>query len=236
MCGHPDPFRTVRDLGLVLARCSCQSGITHSRSSWWLPAWLPSKTTVCPPGSPAADRRVRAGRLPARRWSVSAALSPIGLTAAGLFAAGEVSRADSRVRSAGTFTCARWPAARSALDVVAEAYHNPAAVWWWALSVRRPAGQGGDWFVPCFLIGAWFAGRAARGQGGAPCGRTTLTPRWPARIMARRGSEGALVRASQRRLRSGRAVKPRGAGSCRRRAPSLILVRGAGAWLRRHDA
>ena len=61
-------------------------------------------------------------------------LSPIGLPAAGLFAGGEVSRADSRVRSPGTFTCAHRPAARSALDAVPEACHNPAAVWWGAFA------------------------------------------------------------------------------------------------------
>ncbi len=45
-----------------------------------------------------------------------------------------MSRTDSRVRSPGTFTCARCPAARSALDAVPEAYHNPAAVWWGAFA------------------------------------------------------------------------------------------------------
>ena len=45
-----------------------------------------------------------------------------------------MSRADSRVRSPGTFACARCPAARSALDTVPEAYHNPAAVWWGAFA------------------------------------------------------------------------------------------------------
>jgi hypothetical protein len=45
-----------------------------------------------------------------------------------------VSRADSRVRSPGTFTCARWPAVISALDAAPEAYHNPVAVWWGALA------------------------------------------------------------------------------------------------------
>lgn len=41
MCGHPDPFRTVRDLGRVPARCSWPSGIPEGRSIQWLPAWLP---------------------------------------------------------------------------------------------------------------------------------------------------------------------------------------------------
>jgi hypothetical protein len=61
-------------------------------------------------------------------------LLPIGLTAADLFAGGEVSRADSRVRRPGTFTCARCPAVRSALDAVPEAYHNPAVVRWGAIA------------------------------------------------------------------------------------------------------
>jgi hypothetical protein len=63
-------------------------------------------------------------------------LPSIGLTAAALFAGGEVSRADSRVRSPGTFTCARCPAARSALDAGPEAYDNPAAVWCGAFAPR----------------------------------------------------------------------------------------------------
>jgi hypothetical protein len=42
LCRHPGSFRSVRDLGLVPARCSDQSGISESRSSRWLPAWLPA--------------------------------------------------------------------------------------------------------------------------------------------------------------------------------------------------
>ena len=41
-----------------------------------------------------------------------------------------MSRADSRVRSPGTFPCARCPAGTSALDAGPEACHNLAAVWW----------------------------------------------------------------------------------------------------------
>ena len=55
---------------------------------------------------------------------------PIGLTTVVLFAGGEVSSADSRVRSPGTLTCARCPAVRSALDAGPEAYDNPVAAWW----------------------------------------------------------------------------------------------------------
>jgi hypothetical protein len=41
LCGHPGPFRSVRDLGRVPARCSWPSGIPEGRSPRWLPAWLP---------------------------------------------------------------------------------------------------------------------------------------------------------------------------------------------------
>jgi hypothetical protein len=70
--------------------------------------------------------------VPARR-----PFPPIGLTAAGLFAEGKVSRADSRVRWPGTLTCARCPAARSALEAVPEACHNRAAIWWGPLRLPR---------------------------------------------------------------------------------------------------
>jgi hypothetical protein len=77
------------------------------------------------------------GTFQPRMGSLGAAPSPIGLTAADLFAGGEVSRADSRVRWPGTFTDACCPAVRSALDGVLEAYHNPAAVWWGPLQLPR---------------------------------------------------------------------------------------------------
>jgi hypothetical protein len=76
--GDPNPFRSVRDLGLVPARCSGESGISEIRSSRWLPAWLPV-------GEGLPDRlacRVRsgneAGHNPSRRKiSVRLALSPV---------------------------------------------------------------------------------------------------------------------------------------------------------------
>ena len=37
-CGHPDPFRSVRDLGRAAARCSRESGDLEGRSPVWLPA------------------------------------------------------------------------------------------------------------------------------------------------------------------------------------------------------
>ena len=77
-------------------------------------------------GRPGTQRARPAPR--PRSWRP--APPPIGLTAAALFAGGEGSRADWRVRSPGTFPCASCPAATSALDAGLEAYHNPAAVRW----------------------------------------------------------------------------------------------------------
>ena len=42
MSGHPDLFRSVRDLGRIPVGCSCPSGISEGCSPGWLPAWLPS--------------------------------------------------------------------------------------------------------------------------------------------------------------------------------------------------
>ena len=75
-----------------------------------------------------------------------------------------MSRADSRVHSPGTLTCARCPAARSALDAGPEAYDNPAEVWWGAFAasaVIRDLKTG---------AGRVFSGRAEPGR------RTTVTP------------------------------------------------------------
>jgi hypothetical protein len=47
-CGHPDPFRLVRGLGFVAARCSYSSGELQGRPSPWLPAWLPADDSVTP--------------------------------------------------------------------------------------------------------------------------------------------------------------------------------------------
>ena len=43
MCGHPDPFRSVRDLGRVPVRCSSSYGFPKGCSPRWLPAWLPKE-------------------------------------------------------------------------------------------------------------------------------------------------------------------------------------------------
>jgi len=44
--GRPDPFRTVRNLGLVSPGCPCRSGSSEGCSSVWLPAWLPARATL----------------------------------------------------------------------------------------------------------------------------------------------------------------------------------------------
>lgn len=93
---------------------------------------------------PAACTASAPGTFPPWLWSVCAAPSPIGLTAAALFAGGEGSRADWRVRAPGSFTCARCPARTSGLDAGPESYDNPAAVWWGTLcSFRGHRGPGG---------------------------------------------------------------------------------------------
>ena len=85
-------------------------------------------------------------------------LPPIGLTAAALFAGGEVSRADSRTLTRQFHLCSLpMGAARSALDTVPEAYHNPAAVWWGAFAFSAVIG---DQVVHC-QSGRWSPRPAA---------------------------------------------------------------------------
>jgi hypothetical protein len=56
LCGHPDPFRTVHDLGLVSSGCPGGSGAPKGCSSPWLPAWLPGDDSVTPwSSSPSPD-------------------------------------------------------------------------------------------------------------------------------------------------------------------------------------
>jgi hypothetical protein len=115
-------LRCCRSLMLAVGCCCCCHSPLRVR------AWPPS-----PPGCGP--------------WAPP--LPPIGLTAADPFAGGEVSRADSRVRKPGTFTCARCPAVRSALDAVPEAYHNLAAVWWGAFAPSPVMSSGaGSWSSP----------------------------------------------------------------------------------------
>ena len=62
------PFRSVRDLGRAVARCSRRSGELKGRSSAWLPAWLPAAHDTghrdARSSSPASafNRRVDRGR------------------------------------------------------------------------------------------------------------------------------------------------------------------------------
>jgi hypothetical protein len=65
LCGYPDPFRSVRDLGLVPARCSGEFGISESRSPRWLPAWLPVAEGL-PHRSACRGPSARRGGLPVR--------------------------------------------------------------------------------------------------------------------------------------------------------------------------
>ena len=57
LCGHPDPFRSVRDLGLVSAGCTSGSEASEGCSSVWLPAWLPARAAPRP--LPAVFKSVR---------------------------------------------------------------------------------------------------------------------------------------------------------------------------------
>jgi len=74
-----------------------------------------------------------------------------------------VSRAASRVRSPAPFPFARCPAVTAALDAVAEAYHNPVAVWGaLAPSARMPPAlsllrAGSPWDGPFTEVHRWLA-------------------------------------------------------------------------------
>src|SRR6266516_296009 len=115
-----------------------------------------------------------------------------------------------------------------------------------ALSVRLRPSQDrtlivlwgrGDWLSSCFLIAAGYAGRAARGQGGAPRGRTTLTPGRPAPIVARRGSGSGCGQVIGMHPRVGQLADGAALGGSRRAGrPALSRCAERSAWLRRHDA
>ena len=130
-------------------------------------------------------------------------LPSIGLTAAVLFAGGEVSSADSRVRSPGTLTCSSCPAARSALDAGPEAYDNPAAVWWGAFAASA--------VIRCLVAGA---GRIVSGR--AEPGRRSCEPRRvrPIRPQRVRRVPGLLPRCPARD-----PAVPAGQGEQLRRVP-----------------
>ncbi len=154
-CGQPIGQATFTQVSpkredLTSSRLA-SSALTSANAYWSLWCPQPSSDHDCPCVTAVGRSLSHADRTPRLRARGSRPLSPelaalsgsgpwypplppIGLTAAGLSAGGEVSRAGSRVRSPGIFTCARCPAVRSALDAGLEAYHNPAAVWWGALA------------------------------------------------------------------------------------------------------
>ena len=69
---HPAPFKSVRDLGLVTARCPCASGTSEGCSSPWLPASLP--------GADPRPSAFQAGHMPSWRGSCECcALSPVAV-------------------------------------------------------------------------------------------------------------------------------------------------------------
>ena len=78
MCGHPDPFRSVRDLGRVPGRCSSPSGIPIGRSPRWLPAWLPVAEDLADWFGCYGPSANEAGHIPSWRGSRERyALSPV---------------------------------------------------------------------------------------------------------------------------------------------------------------
>jgi hypothetical protein len=121
-------IRCCRSLLPAVGRCCCCHRCCQPRWRGGLSGHKHALHSARIPSPNGASARPVPSR--PQPWSLCAALPPIGLTAAYLFAGGKGSRADLRVRKPGIFTCACCPAAGSALDAVPEAYHNPAAVWW----------------------------------------------------------------------------------------------------------
>jgi hypothetical protein len=66
MCGHPDPFRSVRDLGRVPARCSSSSGFPEGCSPRWLPVWLPAAEDLAGRLVCCGPSASQAGHVPSR--------------------------------------------------------------------------------------------------------------------------------------------------------------------------
>ena len=77
--GRPEPFRSVLDLGRLTPSCPVKYGEAPKSFVRVAPSMAPTRQDLSAP-------------------STFPPLPPIGLTAAGLFAEGKVSRADSRVR------------------------------------------------------------------------------------------------------------------------------------------
>jgi len=69
-CGYPRSFRSVRDLGGAPLGCPKESGEPGSRSSVWLPVWLPAGTNMPTPwcsSSRGHPVRTVSSRAPVRR-------------------------------------------------------------------------------------------------------------------------------------------------------------------------
>ena len=81
MCGHPNPFRSVRDLGPVPVRCSRPSGMPEGRSSRWLPAWLPVSEGLAAWFARHGPSAFQAGRI--RSWQEPSERYALSPTAAG---------------------------------------------------------------------------------------------------------------------------------------------------------
>jgi hypothetical protein len=150
-------MRCCRSLLPVVGRCCCCHRCCQPR---WRGGWLR-----------VASGRARTHPRPAPSrpgcGPCAPPLFPIGLTAATPIRRREVSRADLRVRLPGTFTCARCPAVRSALDTGPEAYHNPAAVWWGALQLPRSSGTRWSFSSSCVFRPAREVPRS--GSPGSQC-------------------------------------------------------------------
>ena len=69
MCGHPDPFRSVRDLGRILVGCSYPSGTSQGRSPGWLPAWFPMSEVLADRFGCRGPCAFQAGHIPSWRGS-----------------------------------------------------------------------------------------------------------------------------------------------------------------------
>ena len=90
MCGHPDPFRSVRHLSGVPVGCPLQSGESGSRSSVRLPAWLPvganGASSEARAITPARTVGLACGSSQNRRVSTTPLWVPLVIAALGLAA------------------------------------------------------------------------------------------------------------------------------------------------------
>jgi hypothetical protein len=133
--GRPDPFRTVRDLGRIPARCSWPSGIPEGRSPRWLPARLPVAEDLADRIACCGPSAFQAGHIPSwRRSCESHALSPVAagrrwllLLLSATIGALVLLTATGNATGAGTVGCPAQTPARARKSAPAEPF--------------RPAGQ-----------------------------------------------------------------------------------------------